>query len=99
MKHKMPKDHPGESWPRGVNATLEEEVDGIIFEWSTWSDKRGRATVCLGEQKEKIKELQEEVDAWRDCVMIDAMMSGPRFKGFNRSTGQRVFDKYFLGKK
>lgn len=47
---------------------------------------------------EEIEKLQEEIDAWRDCIMIDALMSGPRFKGFNRSAGQRVFDKY-IGKK
>lgn len=99
MKHKMPKGYPTENWPRGVNATLEEEVDSIELDYSIFSDQRGRASVCLGEQREKIKELQEEVDAWRDCVMIDAMMSGPRFKGFDRSAGQRAFDKYILGKK
>ena len=49
----------------------------------------------VSEQKTEIERLREELDAWRDCVMIDALMEGPQFKGFNRSTGARVFKKYW----
>lgn len=39
--------------------------------------------------------LHSEVEAWRDCVLIDAQMEGAVFKGFNRDQGRRVFEKYW----
>jgi hypothetical protein len=38
---------------------------------------------------------EAERDAWRGCVIIDAKMDGPKFRGFNRQEGQRVFDKWW----
>ena len=42
-----------------------------------------------------IDEMQAEINAWRGCVLVDAQMDGPKFRGFNSCEGQRVFNKWW----
>lgn len=46
------------------------------------------------ELENKIKELELENDEWRHCASYDAMMDGPRFKGWNKSALDRCRHDY-----
>jgi len=41
-----------------------------------------------------VKALEQEVQDWRECAMYDALMSGPKFKGWNRSALDRCRQRY-----
>ena len=41
-----------------------------------------------------VKALAQEVQDWRECAMYDALMSGPKFKGWNRSALDRCRQRY-----
>lgn len=45
-----------------------------------------------------LERAAEEIEAWRDCVRIDAMMDGPRFMGANTSQLRRCWEKYVIRK-
>lgn len=36
--------------------------------------------------------LDEERARWLDCAMVDALMEGPRLKGWNRSALNRLWE-------
>jgi hypothetical protein len=43
---------------------------------------------------EELKRLRAEVEDWRQCARYDAMMDGPRFKGWDRSALDRCRKEY-----
>jgi len=41
-----------------------------------------------------IHALEQEVQDWRECALYDPLMSGPKFKGWNRSALDRCRQIY-----
>jgi hypothetical protein len=41
-----------------------------------------------------VKALEQEVQDWHECASYDALMSGPKFKGWNRSALDRCRQRY-----
>lgn len=42
----------------------------------------------------RVAELEAEVAEWRECMQFDALMSGPVFKGWDRSQMERCRKKH-----
>jgi len=43
---------------------------------------------------DEIERLKTEIQEWHDCAQYDAMMTGPRFKGWNRSSLDRCRKRF-----
>jgi len=51
----------------------------------------GMCPLCMAKELER---LQAEVQDWRECARYDPLMSGPAFKGWDRSHMDRCRNKY-----
>jgi len=58
------------------------------------SPDRSRDALAAAERAVRIKGLEEAAQEFLDCVQYDAAMEGPKFKGYNRSSLDRLREKY-----
>ena len=40
-----------------------------------------------------IEKLEAEIRGWRDCIIIDAQMDGPKFMGVKRDQARRMWEQ------
>ena len=55
--------------------------------WQDEEDALREECVAL---RARVKELEDELLGWEECAQYDAMMDGPRFKGWDRSALDRM---------
>ena len=87
-------------------ATSRPDVDAIkarvrllaeIGDWSLLGDYADDNIPALIEYIEALEarqvKLETEVRGWRDCIVINTQMDGPKFMGVKRDSARRMWEK------
>ena len=76
-------------------ATSRPDVEGIKAETFRKQQRCGAHPTLdtIAALIEYIEALEAEVRGWRDCIVIDAQMDGPKFMGVKRDSARRMWEK------
>jgi hypothetical protein len=74
----------------------DETLSNVLAVYRRQNDLTGQHSLAMRAALEAVAPLliAQARDEFLDCCEYDAMMEGPRFKGFNRSSLERLRKKY-----